>query len=44
MAPTVRYQETLGRLAMIDEGFAEDEARLGLALARASTLEPKLRH
>ena len=44
MAPTARYQETLGTLAMIDEGFAEDEARLGLALARTSTLEPKLRH
>ena len=41
MGPTARYQETLGRLAMIDEGFVEDEAGLGLDLARTSTLEPK---
>ncbi len=42
MSPTARYQETLRRLAMIDEGFVEDEAGLGLALARASALEPKI--
>src|ERR1700749_3402615 len=36
-----RYKETLRRLAMIDEGFVEDEAGLGLDLARTSTLEPK---
>ena len=41
MSPTARYQETLRRLAMIDEGFVEGEAGLGLALARASALEPK---
>ena len=41
MSQTARYQETLRRLAMIDEGFVEDEAGLGLALARASTLEPR---
>ena len=41
MSQTARYQETLRRLAMIDEGFVEDEAGLGLALARTSTLEPK---
>jgi hypothetical protein len=41
MGPTARYQETLRRLAMIDEGFLEDEARLGPALAGTSTLEPK---
>jgi 4-carboxymuconolactone decarboxylase len=36
-----RYQETLRRLAMIDEGFVGDEAGLGLDLARTSTLEPR---
>ena len=41
MSQTARYQETLRRLAMIDEGFVEDEAGLGLALARTSTLEPR---
>ena len=38
---TVRFQETLRRLAMIDEGFVEDEAGLGLGLAGASALDPK---
>ena len=42
MSPTARYQETLRRLAMIDEGFVEDQAGLGLALARTSALEPKI--
>ena len=42
MSPTARYQETLRRLAMIDEGFVEDEAGLGLDLARTSTLDPKI--
>ena len=42
MSPTARYQETLRRLAMIDESFVEDEAGLGLDLARTSTLEPKI--
>jgi len=42
MSATARYQETLRRLAMIDEGFVEDEAGLGLALARTSALEPKI--
>jgi alkylhydroperoxidase/carboxymuconolactone decarboxylase family protein YurZ len=41
MGRTVRFQETLRRLAMIDEGFVEDEARLGLDLAQASVLDPK---
>ena len=41
MSPTARYQETLRRLAMIDEGFVEDEAGLGLALARTSALDPR---
>jgi hypothetical protein len=38
MGQTVRFQETLRRQAMIDEGFVEDEARLGLAAA--SALDP----
>jgi len=29
MSQTARYHETLRRLAMIDEGFVEDEARAG---------------
>ena len=42
MSATARYQETLRRLAMIDEGFVEDEAGLGLALAGTPALEPKV--
>jgi len=38
---TVRFQETLRRLAMIDEGFVEDEAGLGLGPAGASALDAK---
>ena len=38
---TVRFQETLRRLAMIDEGFVEDEAGLGLGPAGTSALDPK---
>ncbi len=41
MSPTVRFQETLRRLAMIDEGFVEDDAGLGLGLAGTSALDPK---
>jgi 4-carboxymuconolactone decarboxylase len=41
MGQTVRFQETLRRLAMIDEGFVEDEAGLGLGLVKASALDPK---
>lgn len=41
MTQQVRYQETLRRLAMIDEGFVEDRAGLGLALARESALDAK---
>jgi 4-carboxymuconolactone decarboxylase len=36
-----RYQETLRRLAMIDEAFVEDQAGLGLGLAGTSVLDPK---
>jgi alkylhydroperoxidase/carboxymuconolactone decarboxylase family protein YurZ len=38
---TVRFQETLRRLAIIDESFVKDQARLGLGLARDWTLDPK---
>ena len=41
MGQTVRFQETLRRLAMIDEGFVEDRAGLGLGLAGMSALDPK---
>ena len=41
MGQTARFQETLRRLAMIDEGFVEDEAGLGLSQASSSTLDPK---
>ena len=36
-----RFQETLRRLAMIDEGFVRDEAGLGLGPVDSSTLDPK---
>jgi 4-carboxymuconolactone decarboxylase len=35
------FQETLRRLAMIDEGFVEDQAGLVLGLAGVSALDPK---
>ena len=41
MGQTVRWQETLRRLAMIDEGFVEDQAGLGLGLAGPLALHPK---
>ena len=41
MDQTVRFQETLRRLAMIDEGFVEDEAGLGLGPASSSALDAK---
>ena len=41
MGQTVRFQETLRKLAMIDEGFVEDEAGLGLGLAGTSALDPR---
>jgi alkylhydroperoxidase/carboxymuconolactone decarboxylase family protein YurZ len=37
----VRFQETLRRLAMIDEGFVQGEARLGMDLAPTSALDAK---
>jgi 4-carboxymuconolactone decarboxylase len=41
MGQKVRFQETLRRLAMIDEGFVEDQAGLGFCPARTSALDPK---
>ena len=41
MGQTVRFQEILRRLAMIDEAFVEDQAALGLDPARPSALDPK---
>ena len=41
MDQRVRSQDTLRRLAMIDEGFVEDEARPGLDPAVASALDAK---
>jgi 4-carboxymuconolactone decarboxylase len=41
MGQTVRFQEILRRLAMIDEGFVEGQAGLGLDLAEPSALDPK---
>jgi len=37
----VRFQETLRRLAMIDESFVEDVAGLRLDLARTSALDAR---
>ena len=41
MGQTARFQETLRRLAMIDEGFVEDEAGLGLGQVALWTLDTK---
>jgi 4-carboxymuconolactone decarboxylase len=41
MGQTARFQETLRKLAMIDEGLVEDEAGLGLGPLSTSTLDPK---
>jgi 4-carboxymuconolactone decarboxylase len=41
MSETARYQETLRRLAMVDETFVGDQAGLGLAPARTLVLEAK---
>ena len=41
MGQTARFQETLRRLAMIDEGFVEDDAGLVLGQVAASALDPK---
>jgi alkylhydroperoxidase/carboxymuconolactone decarboxylase family protein YurZ len=41
MGQTAKFQETLRRLAIIDESFVEDQAGLGLSLARESALDAK---
>ena len=41
MGQMARFQETLRRLAMIDEGFGEDQAGFGRGLAGISALDPK---
>ena len=41
MGQVVRYQEILRRLAIIDDGFVEDRAGLGLGLAGARVLDSK---
>jgi len=41
MGQTMRFQQTFRRLAMIDEGFAEDQAGRTLGLAGASALDAK---
>jgi alkylhydroperoxidase/carboxymuconolactone decarboxylase family protein YurZ len=41
MAQAARFQDTLRMLAMIEEGFVEDQARLGLSPDRALALDPK---
>ncbi len=43
MDQTARFQETLRRLAIIDEGFVEGQVGLGLGLGPAGTsaLDPK---
>jgi alkylhydroperoxidase/carboxymuconolactone decarboxylase family protein YurZ len=41
LGQTVRFQEILRRLAMIDEAFVEDQAALGLDPAGLSALHPK---
>jgi len=41
MGQTVRFQEILRRLAIIDEAFVEDQAGLGLRLAASRLLDPK---
>ena len=41
MGQTMRFEETLRRLAMIDEGFVEGQGVLGVGLAGTSALDPK---
>ncbi len=41
MGQTVGFQETLRRLAMIDEGFVEGPVGLGLGVAGTSALDPR---
>ena len=41
MGQIVRFQEILRRLAIIDEGFVEDQAGLGLGMPASRFLDPK---
>jgi len=41
MGQAVRFQEILRRLAILDEGFVEDQAGLGLGLPASRCLDPK---
>ena len=41
MNHTVRFQEILRRLAIIDEGIVEDQAGIGLGLPASRLLDPK---
>ena len=41
MSQAVKFQETLRRLAMIDEAFVQGQAGLGLGLAGTQALDPK---
>ena len=41
MGQIARFQEILRKLAIIDEGFAEDQAGLGLGLPGSRLLDPK---
>jgi peptide-methionine (S)-S-oxide reductase len=41
MTQMVRFQEILRRLAIVDEGFAGDQAGLGLGLRESWALDPK---
>ena len=41
MGQIARFQEILRKLAIIDEGFAEDQAGLGLGLPGSRCLDPK---
>ncbi|HEY6312672.1 MAG TPA: hypothetical protein VIY52_17985 [Streptosporangiaceae bacterium] len=41
MSQTARFQETLRRLAMIDEAFVEDQAGIGLGQAGTLAVDPK---
>jgi hypothetical protein len=43
MVQTTGFQETLRKLAIIDEGFVEDQAGLGLYLFRTSAFDPRPR-
>ena len=41
MGQPARFQETLRKLAIIDEALVQDQAGLGINLAKPATLDPK---